>query len=875
MTTRHSRSASIPIPPSSSAARSLEDVFSMPFARQASQGSALVPSVRPRRTSSGVSRSPDERRLRGPSTSPVRSTLSTSSSSTRPVMGSYSSATLLTVRTQRPGAPPSSLANASSDVPTFQPRIIRASSTSNPARDAVCVPTAAATIVPPFPRPRRTAESMRSPTVPTAPRISASLPAGSLLPSPFPRSFPAPHTETSGNAQSFARPAYLEYSALRDFIQTDAPATAPPARGPIAAVHPHAPLPIHTQRAYLSHSTTPVVDSESDGTASPSPPPQLPQPAPESVVSVLPSHPVLRLPTRWSEQDRHTSLTISSDGREVTFCGPSLTIDRDGAAVRANFPIPPACGIYYYEVEILQRGPKGHISVGFSSPAVRLSRLPGWEPNSWGYHADDGYSFSGSRDGSAYGPTFDSGDVIGCGIDFGQNRAFYTKNGAFISMVFNDVPTETLELFPSVGMRHLPESIRVNFGSAPFRFDISNYVRTQRDAKWAGIMRGEMPGAMVSTGAQTHDEESAGEKPVSAAPTAETSESEEETRAILKKLVMGYLEHHGYARTARAFRVQSAKDRGLVGPSERNRMEEAMDTDDAPRASSSTLQYDAPLSFSGLKEIDDFGSVDPETVDLETRLSILQAVRSGDVDTALDALRAHYHHALNAQGGLLLFRLRCRKFVELVLKAGDALRRVKEAEKEKQARPADSAMPIVAVDPMEDMMMDEETLADGEGAMEVDEPSPEALSSSVLNGSSTAVIGTVSKPASAAVLPFTLAEIAKSALHTALSYGQALEADYKTDTRPAVRTHLRRTFGLVAYEDPESVGGEVGAIAGQEARVELAEEVNRAILESQGRPVHPTLETLFCQAGACVVQLGLLGCGAAAFADVRREFLES
>ena len=44
--------------------------------------------------------------------------------------------------------------------------------------------------------------------------------------------------------------------------------------------------------------------------------------------------------------------------------------------------------------------------------------------------------------------------------------------------------------------------------------------------------------------------------------------------------------------------------------------------------------------------------------------------------------------------------------------------------------------------------------------------------------------------------------------------------------------------------------------------------------ESQGRPAHPALETLFRQAGACVTQLGLLGVGAAAFADVRKEFIE-
>lgn len=43
----------------------------------------------------------------------------------------------------------------------------------------------------------------------------------------------------------------------------------------------------------------------------------------------------------------------------MTFTGQSCTGDRESAAARANFWIPPACGIYYYEVEIIQRGQKG------------------------------------------------------------------------------------------------------------------------------------------------------------------------------------------------------------------------------------------------------------------------------------------------------------------------------------------------------------------------------------------------------------------------------------------------------------------------------------------------------------------------------------
>ena len=44
----------------------------------------------------------------------------------------------------------------------------------------------------------------------------------------------------------------------------------------------------------------------------------------------------------------------------------------------------------------------------FSARDVRLSRLPGWEKSSWGYHADDGYSYPGQKEGNGYGPKFDS-----------------------------------------------------------------------------------------------------------------------------------------------------------------------------------------------------------------------------------------------------------------------------------------------------------------------------------------------------------------------------------------------------------------------------------------------------------------------------------
>ncbi len=72
---------------------------------------------------------------------------------------------------------------------------------------------------------------------------------------------------------------------------------------------------------------------------------------------------------------------------------------------------------------------RSSIGIGFSSKSVPLSRLPGWEPESWAYHGDDGHSFCCQSSGKHYGPPFNAGDIIGCGINFRTRSAFFTKNG--------------------------------------------------------------------------------------------------------------------------------------------------------------------------------------------------------------------------------------------------------------------------------------------------------------------------------------------------------------------------------------------------------------------------------------------------------------
>jgi Ran-binding protein 9/10 len=170
---------------------------------------------------------------------------------------------------------------------------------------------------------------------------------------------------------SFPRPSYLDHSALRHMLCTDIPSSASPKSYDSPLLESHS--------ASRSRTRSPMSDSDDESVLGPLPsskPPAPPSPAPSP-------NQLLRLPTRWSDEFRHHLLSVSSDGREITYqgdssippfsyllivvrlishlspcIGTSYNTERDAAAVRTVHPIPPACGIYYYEVDIRSKGPK-------------------------------------------------------------------------------------------------------------------------------------------------------------------------------------------------------------------------------------------------------------------------------------------------------------------------------------------------------------------------------------------------------------------------------------------------------------------------------------------------------------------------------------
>ncbi|XP_050464393.1 ran-binding protein 9 isoform X2 [Cataglyphis hispanica] len=226
------------------------------------------------------------------------------------------------------------------------------------------------------------------------------------------------------------------------------------------------------------------------------------------------------LPRSWSTRDKYNYIGLSQNNLRVHYKGYGKT-HKDAASVRTTHAIPPACGLYYFEVKIVSKGRDGYMGIGLSARDVNVNRLPGWDKHSYGYHGDDGHSFCSSGTGQPYGPTFTTGDVIGCGVNLIDNTAFYTKNGHHLGIAFTDLPTN---LFPTVGLQTPGEVVDANFGQLPFVFDIGDMINELR----------------VRTRLQIINY-----------PTPDHGQGQWQT--ILHRMVCTYLVHHGYLDSAEAF----------------------------------------------------------------------------------------------------------------------------------------------------------------------------------------------------------------------------------------------------------------------------------------------------------------------------------
>ena len=322
-------------------------------------------------------------------------------------------------------------------------------------------------------------------------------------------------------------------------------------------------------------------------------------------------------------------------------------------------------------------------------------------------------------------------------------------------MVFEHVACD-VQVFPSVGLRHPNEHVRVNFGHTPFKYDIDDHVQQRRDTVWASIQSKPLDWRILDparkgTGAQTSRTD------------APRTTMDEEGHNEAARLVLNYLIHHGYAKTAEAFQTQLARAPTRAASP-------ALPIPPPAAAAAPGPDIDSPM-LSADHENEGVG-----TNMLEQRLTIVRAVRRGDIEGALSDLKERFPSVLARDGGIMRLKLRCRQFVELVNAAAEAKRAFSVAS-------SSSHNGVEDVD-----------------AMDVDDDAP-----------------------------------AQAALKAALAYGRALRTEYKKEAteRQDVHALLERTWSVIAYHFPVEAGGEVGRWAGQDARDSLAGEVNQVILGAQ------------------------------------------
>lgn len=178
--------------------------------------------------------------------------------------------------------------------------------------------------------------------------------------------------------------------------------------------------------------------------------------------------------------------------------------------------------------------------------------------------------------------------------------------------------------------------------------------------------------------------------------------------------------------------------------------------------------------------------------DARQRQQIRRAVLEGNIDEALKLTNAYYPSVLEANPRVY-FRLRCRKFVEIIRQHAEE--RVKE-------QPRAGINPVTKTIPAhddEDMDVEHDRRGyEGNEWNERMEDDPPALG---------------------------------GFLERALEYGRGLRAEFANSADPEASKHLDEIFALIAYQNPLTEE-RVAHLLDQSGRVDVAEELNSAILRT-------------------------------------------
>ncbi|KAJ1626460.1 hypothetical protein T492DRAFT_878427 [Pavlovales sp. CCMP2436] len=140
------------------------------------------------------------------------------------------------------------------------------------------------------------------------------------------------------------------------------------------------------------------------------------------------------LPTELNPINRSRHLELAKDKLTIRYVGQGSHA-HDIGAIQANRPVPRTVFVYYYECTVVNAGTRGSFALGLAERSFDLARKPGWDPNSFGYHAEDGRKFAHNDRGESVPPG--------------------------------------LELLPTAALHSPNETLIFNFGAAPFAFDLA------------------------------------------------------------------------------------------------------------------------------------------------------------------------------------------------------------------------------------------------------------------------------------------------------------------------------------------------------------------------------------------------------------------